>query len=184
MEILTEHLRLREFEMDDWPSVLAYQQDPRYLQFYPWTERSGKDVRGFIRMFLEQQGRNPRTSFQLAVTLKESGEMIGNCGVRLEAESAVVADMGYEIAPAHWGRGYATEAARAMLRFGFEDLHLHRIWARCIADNAGSWRVMEKIGMKREGHFYRNDWFKDRWWDTLIYAILDEDWTTLHASQA
>lgn len=184
MEILTERLRLREFEMEDWRAVHAYQQDPRYLQYYPWSTRSGRDVREFVRMFLDQQAGDPRTKFQLAITLRQTGELIGNVGVRKESASRSVADMGYEITPGHWGQGYATEAAAAMLRFGFEQLELHRIWAQCIADNVSSWRVMEKIGMKREAQFYRNEWFKDRWWNTLVYAALIDDLPALPAAQA
>lgn len=184
MEILTEHLRLREFQMEDWQAVLAYQRDPLYLQFYPWNKRNGQEVRNFIRMFTDQQAHIPRIKFQLAVTLRETGVLIGNVGIRMEMEGRSIADMGYEITPEHWGNGFATEAAGAMLRFGFEELSLHRIWAQCIADNVGSWRVMEKIGMKREGQFVRNEWFKDRWWNTLVYGILVEDWQQSALAQA
>jgi RimJ/RimL family protein N-acetyltransferase len=76
----------------------------------------------------------------------------------------------------HTRRGYATEAARAMLTYGFDSLGSHRIWAECNADNAASAHVLEKLGMRREAHFREHDYFKDRWWDTLIYAMLDREW--------
>ena len=93
----------------------------------------------------------PRTKYQLAVTLKSTDQLIGNCGVRLAEEGSQVGDIGYELSPGHWGRGYATEAARAIMAFGFETLHLHRIWAECIAENTRSARVLEKLGMQLEG---------------------------------
>ena len=76
----------------------------------------------------------------------------------------------------YWGKGYATEAARRMLRFGFEDLKLHRIWASVAPDNTASVHVLEKIGMRREALHLKADWLKDCWRDTFIYAILEEEW--------
>ncbi len=63
-----------------------------------------------------------------------------------------------------------------MVRLGFEEHKLHRIGAGCVADNAGSARVLEKIGMQREGHLREKAYFKGRWWDSLLYAILDHEW--------
>lgn len=168
MIITTERLILREFVEDDWPAVLAYQADPRYLRYYPWTGRTEAEVRAFVQMFLDQQQAQPRTKFQLAVTLREGGQLIGNCGIRKETPEAREADIGYEFAPEYWGQGYATEAARAMVAFGFEELKVHRIWSWCIAENVGSARVLEKLGMQREGRLRENEWFKGRWWDTCL----------------
>jgi ribosomal-protein-alanine N-acetyltransferase len=176
MELVTERLILREFRADDWPAVLAYQTDPRYLRYYAWTGRTEKEVRAFVQMFLDQQQARPRIKFQLAVTLQSSHRLIGNCGIRLEAPDAHEGDIGYELDPDHWGQGYATEAARAIVRFGFTELGLHRIWSWCIADNLGSARVLEKVGMRLEGRQRDNERFKGRWWDTLLYAILEDEW--------
>src|SRR5919199_1776690 len=122
MLLTTPRLTLREFVADDWIAVLAYQSDPRYLRYYAWTERSERAVREFVGRFIAQQHEQPRTKFQLASTLKADGRLIGNCGVRMRAPDAHEADIGYELAPEHWGRGYATEAARAIIAFGFDEL--------------------------------------------------------------
>lgn len=176
MELHTPRLLLREFVAGDWPAVLAYQRDPRYLRYYEWTDRTAGDAQHFVQMFIEQQTERPRRKFQLAVVLKSSGQLIGNCGIRQTSAGAREADIGYELAPDHWGCGYATEAARAIVRFGFEELKVHRIWAWCIADNVASSHVLEKIGLKLEGRLREKEYFKDRWWDTLMYAILEEEW--------
>jgi RimJ/RimL family protein N-acetyltransferase len=176
MQITTERLILREFKEDDWQAVLAYQSDPRYLRYYEWTERSPEAVQAFVRMFLDQQQARPRTKFQLAVTLKHSNQLIGNCGIRMETAGATEADIGYELASSYWGNGYATEAARAMIAFGFTELRVHRIWAHVVADNAGSARVLEKVGMRLEGQFREKEFYKGQWWDTLQFAILDYEW--------
>lgn len=176
MELTTERLILREFDEDDWPDVLAYQTDPLYLRYYEWTERTPEAVQEFVHMFLAQQREQPRTKFQLAVVLRSTGQLIGTCGIRMERADAHEADIGYELSPLHWGRGYATEAAGAIVKFGFGELGLHRIWSWCIADNAGSARVLEKLGMRLEGRLREKEYFKGRWWDTLLFAILDYEW--------
>jgi ribosomal-protein-alanine N-acetyltransferase len=180
VELVTGRLVLREFREDDWPDVLAYQSDPRYLRYYHWTERTREDVVEFVHMFIAQQQEQPRTKFQFAVVLKSDLQLIGNCGIRMESPDAREADIGYELAPPHWGCGYATEAARAIVHFGFTELGLHRIWARCIADNVASARVLEKLGMRLEGRLRENENFKGRWWDTLLFAILDFEWSASH----
>lgn len=178
MELTTARLLLRDFRAEDWRAVLAYQSDPLYLRYYPWTERTPDDARAFVGMFLAHQQAPLRTKYQLAVVLKDSGQLIGNCGVRADSPESHEGDLGYEIAPAHWGHGYATEAARAMLAFGFTHLGLHRIWASVLAANSGSAHVLEKLGMQREGRLRDKEWFKGRYWDTLIYAVLEPEWRT------
>jgi ribosomal-protein-alanine N-acetyltransferase len=176
LELTTERLILREFNEDDWPDVLAYQTDPLYLRYYEWTERTPEAVQEFVHMFLAQQQEQPRTKFQLAVVPKFTGQLVGTCGIRMERADAHEADIGYELSPLHWGHGYATEAAGAIVKFGFGELGLHRIWSWCIADNVGSARVLEKLGMRLEGRLRENEYFKGRWWDTLLFAILDYEW--------
>jgi len=109
------------------------------------------------------------------ITLPGSETAIGNCGVRTDEPGALVGDIGYELNPKYWGRGYATEAARAMLAFGFDTLGLHRVWAECVAGNLASRRVLEKLGMTLEGRLRENKHIDGRWHDTLIYAILEHE---------
>lgn len=176
MEITTARLILREFTLDDWPEVLAYHSDLRYQRYYPDIDRTPEEAQAFVKMFLDQQAEQPRRKFQLAVTLKEEQTMIGNCGIRMDVHKTHQADIGYELSPDHWGKGYATEIAQAVVNFGFTILHLHRIWAQCVAHNQGSVRVLEKLGMKLEARLRDNEYFKDRWWDTLIFGVLDSEW--------
>ncbi len=177
MLITTERLRLREFIEADWPAVLAYQTHPDYLRYYHWTGRTAAEVRAFVRQFIDWQQEQPRYKYQLALVLPAEDRLIGNCGLRLERQGAIEAELGYELDPAYWGRGYATEAARAMVSFGFKELSLHRLWAACLAENVGSVRVLEKLGMRPEGHLRQNRRFKGRWWDTLLYGLLVDEWS-------
>ena len=180
MQLETKRLLLREFRESDWTAVLAYQNDPRYLRYYHWTERTAEDVQAFVQMFLSQKKERPRRNFQLAIVPKTSSQLIGNCGVRINDADLREANIGYELASHYWGKGYATEAAGGILRFGFADLGLHRIWAETIAENVGSARVLEKLGMRLEAREREKEWIKDRWHDRLIFAILDHEWQALN----
>src|SRR5215216_1771629 len=180
MNLTTERLILRDFVESDWEAVLAYEQKPLYLRYYEWTERTPEAVRAFIQRFLDHQKQDPRIKFQFAVTLKSTGQLIGSCGVRRNSAEAHEGDMGYELDPNYWGKGYATEAARTVLHFGFSHMGVHRISAFCVADNIGSAHVLEKIGMQQEGRLRQNEYYKGRWWDTLLYAILYDEWQALH----
>ncbi|MEX2582341.1 MAG: GNAT family N-acetyltransferase [Gemmatimonadota bacterium] len=175
LRLETERLVLRDFTEEDWPEVLEYQRQPEYLRFYPWESRDEDDVRGYIALFLGWQREIPRHRFQLAITLADTGAIIGNVGVRAEVPGALSADLGFELDARYWGRGYATEAAAAMLEFGFEQLDLHRLVAHCIADNTASARVLERIGMRQEGRLRQSEYFKDRWWDVLLFGMLSSD---------
>lgn len=176
MELITERLILREFRQEDWAEVLTYQSDPLYLRYYEWTERTPESVQEFVGMFLAHQQEQPRFKFQLAVTLKSTQQLIGNCGIRMKSPGAIEGDIGYELSPAHWGRGYATEAGRAILAFGFTRLGLHRVSSWCVADNTASAHVLQKLGMQPEGRLRENEYYKGRYWDTLVFGILDYEW--------
>ncbi len=192
MRLTTSRLLLREFVVEDWRAVRAYQSDPLYTRYHAWEQPAEAEARAFVGRFVSQQQEQPRVKFQFAVALREgfaddaatglpdtisaSGRLIGNCGLRITDASTREGDIGYEFDSRYWGQGYATEAAREMLRLGFEEHGLHRIGAGCVADNAGSARVLEKIGMRREAHLKEKAYFKGRWWDSLLYAILDREW--------
>ena len=176
MKLETERLILRDFVKDDWQRVLEYQSVPLYLRYYEWTESTPEVAQEFVGWFLDHQAQEPRIKYQLAVVLKSHNQLIGNCGIRMDKANALEADIGYELDPKHWHHGYATEAAHAIVDFGFSTFGLHRVWSWCVADNVGSAHVLEKLGMRLEGHLRENEYYKDRWWDTLMYAILVDEW--------
>ncbi|HEX2203726.1 MAG TPA: GNAT family protein [Longimicrobium sp.] len=176
MELRTERLLLREFVEDDWRAVLAYQDDPLYLRFNEGDRRGEAEAWLFVQRFVDWQAESPRSKWQLAITLPGTGEVIGNVGVRKPSPEARIAETGYELAPAHWGRGYATEAALALVGWGFAELGLHRVHAHCVAENDASVRVLRKLGMRPEGRLRQHEWMQGRWWDVLLFGVLAEEW--------
>jgi ribosomal-protein-alanine N-acetyltransferase len=173
----TPRLVLREFTAEDWSATHAYQRDPLYLRYYDRDGVSERQAKAMVYTFIVWQGEQPRTKAQLAITLADTGELIGNAGLRRDDADAPIADLGYELSPAHWGRGYATEAARAMVDMGFRTMPgLHRIHAHCIADNEASARVLLRAGLREEARLRDHQWFKDRFWDVLLFGMLREEW--------
>src|SRR5262245_14103170 len=175
VRLVTPRLVLREFTADDFAAVHAYGSDlqvTRWTVFGPNTEA---DTRGFLQETEASRSERSRRAFGLAITLRGGGELIGGCGLR-RTDVADEAFIGYVLRQDGWGRGYATETARALLGFGFETLGLHRIFAECHPANQASARVLEKLGMRREGYFREAKLVKGQWWDVLHYAMLAAEW--------
>src|SRR4030095_7756665 len=98
----------------------------------------------------------PRRGYELALILKEEEKVIGGCGMQIVGQTSTTAMIGYVLNRNYWNRGIMTEAANLLLEFGFGKLNLHRIYATCDTENTGSERIMQKLGMRREGHFVKD----------------------------
>ena len=172
--IETERLIIREFALDDFDGVHRYASNPNVVRFMVWGPNTEDETRQFIQTKLQSQVLKPRASYDLAITL--DGVLIGGGGLTIHDKKRWEAELGYCLNEPHWGKGLGTEFAAAMIKYGFEELGLHRVTARCDSENHGSYRVMEKSGMTREGHLRKNQMVKGRYRDTLIYGILRGEW--------
>lgn len=178
-QVRTERLTLREFAPGDWKALHGIESRPEVARYQSFAPRTPDESRRYVLAAIEDAAHDPRLTFDLAVILAAEDRLIGRCGLGAGEEEPREAVLWYTLHPDAWGHGYATEAARAMVDFGFRTLGLHRIWADCDPANVASWRVLEKIGMRREGHLVENAWVKGEWADSLIYAILDREWAAL-----
>ena len=133
----------------------------------------------FIRTAISQAEENPCTNYQYAAVLTNTGCVIGACNLKLYGNEA---EIGWIVHLDYWKQGFATEMGKALLAFGFDALHLHRIVARCDAENSASYRVMEKIGMRREGLFWdsrpAHKQSHMEYGDELLCALLNSEWQT------
>ena len=170
MHIVTDRLIVRRFKSADWPDVLSYTSDRATMAYMPDGLFDEEDAMHFV----EENGGSEARNY--AVLLKEGQRLIGHIVFHPWFGDHTY-EIGWVIAPEFRGHGYATEAAQAALQFGFAELRLHRVIATCQPENAASSRVMEKLGMRREGYFKkcipRGDGV---WWDEYVYAVLAEDW--------
>ena len=175
-KIETKHLLIREFQTDDWLAVHSYATDSEVFRYQHWGPNSEDDSREFVKMTIDQQTEVPRRSYELAIIEKSSNKLIGAVGIRIKSSTNRDADMGYTLGRSRWGNGFGTEAAQAILNFGFTELNLHRIWATAAPENLASIRVLEKVGMKYEGLLKENLLVRGRWRDSVLMAILENDW--------
>jgi ribosomal-protein-alanine N-acetyltransferase len=176
LSLLTHRLVLRGFEEADLAAVEIYASDPRLPGHVDWGPNSEEQARDFVRSAIASQSTNPRKRFDFAVLLRGEEALIGGCGLNASADNDHEASIGCFIAYDYRGQAYATEAAYRLLAFGFRELGLHRIVATCEAENVASWRLLERIGMRREGYLVEESWQSGRWRDSLLYAILNEEW--------
>ena len=174
--IETQRLRLRSFQRNDWQAVYEYTADPAVMGYIPEGPFTPAQAQAFVA---DNMGAHARA---VAVLLKTANILIGHI-VFHPWEASQTYEIGWVFKRASHGQGYATDAAVAVLPYGFAALPLHRIIATCQPQNVASWRVMEKLGMRREGHFrkcLRRP--ENQWWDEYFYALLAEEWFTAHGT--
>jgi RimJ/RimL family protein N-acetyltransferase len=173
--LVTDRLLLREFRESDCQAVHAFLSDPEVSRYCPFQPPTEEETREEIQKMLDGTRAEP-PQYDFAIVLRSSDTLIGLCRLTIRPDELRQAELLYLLNQHHWGQGYATEAVRAVLGFGFRELRLHRVYATCRPANVASSRVMEKVGMQREGHLRRHRWMKGAWHDSLLYAILEDEW--------
>lgn len=178
METCLESARLilRPLRSDDWQAVLSYTADPAVLRYLP------------ERLMVREPagGSKPLTCpDKFAINLKADGVFIGHLLFCHHDSEQLVREIGWVISPAYQRHGYATEAAAALLKYGFETLGLRRIVAACDSRNVASYRVMDKLGMRREARFQDCLFRQGEWIEEYVYAICGDEWRAAeqHVSQ-
>ena len=173
----TERLTLRPATADDAAAMYAYRSlapVARWMTLLPtdldsWRADFGKRSPYALMILLDEQ--------PIGDLFLKTEDAWAQAEVRDRAKD-VFAEIGWCLAPAHEGHGYATEAVRDLLAVSFEGLGLRRVVANCFADNDPSWRLMERLGMRREAHNVRDTLHRDgQWYDGLTYALLAEEWS-------
>jgi len=174
----TARLTLRPFVPGDLDALHDIQSRPEATRYLLYDARD----RGQVREVLEERMQADfieRDALNLAVVLPETGALIGDVVLFLRSQEHRLGEIGYVFHPDYGGRGYATEAARALLGLGFEHYGLHRIVGRLDARNTASARVLERLGLRLEAHFVQNEFIKGEWTDELVYAMLEDEWRSL-----
>jgi RimJ/RimL family protein N-acetyltransferase len=171
-----ERLFLRDLVMSDKHAVHEYASNPEVVRFMDWGPNTEDETVEFIAKSISTQNEKPRRNFDFAIVLKDTGKLIGGCGIHVSNPENREGWLGYCLNRNYWGKGYATETGRGLIKFGFEKLNLHRLFAACDPENLASAHVLEKSGMKREGHLREHRWSKGKWRDSYLYAILEQDW--------
>lgn len=180
-QIETERLILRKFTEDDFDAVHSYAGCSENIKYMIWGPNTELQTQEFINNAINEAERQPCTNYQYAAVLKQTGKLIGACNLAICGDEA---EIGWILHKNYWKHGYGTEMGKAMLELGFDKCRLHRIIAHCDVENYGSYRVMENIGMRREGLFiegrpaYKGS--DKKYSDEISYAILREEWERSH----
>lgn len=168
----TERLVIRRFRAEDAAAFAAYRSDPDVARYQSWTPPLClQDAAELVREFATG---DPGVAgwFQYAIAPREAADvLIGDIGVLLH-ENLMQAEIGFSLDRRYQGRGYATEAVRAMLAYLFEELKLRRVSAECDARNEPSARLLQRVGFHREGLRRRHTWAKGEWTDDLLFGVL------------
>jgi RimJ/RimL family protein N-acetyltransferase len=173
LRLETPRLVLRELAASDALAVQEWAVDPEVYQFMEWGPNTLAQTQEFLRVAVAARLASPRYAFELGFVRKETGTLVGAGGLRIRSPEHRIADIGYALRRDAWGQGLASEAARALVEFGFRTLGMHRIWATCHVDNARSAHVLEKLGMQREGRLRENVLKDGAWRDSWLYAVVE-----------
>lgn len=180
-KIESARLRLRHFQDSDLALFMGYRNDPVVARYQSWDGISELDARNFIQEQERIQPGVPGEGFQVAIELKATGVLIGDCYFTISTLDHRQAEIGFTLSRAYQGFGFATEAVTNFLNYAFSTFDLHRVVAITDCENRASVALLERLGMRREGHFIQNNWFRGKWGDEYLYAILDKEW--LHKNE-
>jgi RimJ/RimL family protein N-acetyltransferase len=185
LPIETDRLRLRRYETTDLADILEYSQDADF-----WLARnldwpvSEDGVRDYWEAHQHLDPADDPTWFSLVIELKSTSKVVGHVGIGVttigEHRQGMV---GWLVGRRFQHQGVGAEAASALIAYGFESLRLHRISARTGRDNTPSWRLMERLGMRREAHFRESHIVRDEWRDEFVYALLADEWRARHRAR-
>ncbi len=176
--LYTRRLILRPIRMRDARDMFQYSRDPEVARYVLWREHTSvADTRSYIRYIISQYKRGKPSSW--AIARQTDDRMIGTIGFSWVDDCHNSGELGYSLARSEWNKGYMTESLWEMLRYGFDEMRLHRIEAQHEPDNLASGAVMKKCGMKKEGYLRGRLYNKGEYVDTLLYAMILDDWQSM-----
>lgn len=172
----TPRLMLRRLQPDDGAALCAYRSLPEVARYQSWESYGPDDA---ARLIDGQRGAEPGvpgTWFQLAIVERESGQLIGDCGLHCWHSDPRQMELGITLAPSHQGLGYASEALGAVLAFVFGTLNMHRISAVTAAENHAAAALFRRAGFRQEAHFIEHRWYKGYWDSEFVFGLLKREW--------
>jgi aminoglycoside 6'-N-acetyltransferase len=175
--LATQRLVIRRFAARDAEALAAYRSEPETARLQDWACPYPLDeARRFVASLRDLAPGTPGTWFQFAVQAAGSDALIGDVALRTGRSDPRQAELGFTFAAAHQGRGFATEAVRAVVQYAFETLAMHRVFSRTDARNRRAQRLLERLAFRREGELREAAWFKGEWATDLLYAQLGSEW--------
>jgi aminoglycoside 6'-N-acetyltransferase len=177
MRIETDRLILRYLNRDDVEDVLIYQSDPESVAYIPWPSRTRDEVLASLEKAETFLGfETESATLFLAITLKATGQVIGQLNTSIVNAKNSTANIGYVLNRAFTGNGYVNEAVSALIEHIFSEHQIHRITADIDVRNSASVKVVERLGFRLEGTFVDSDFCKGEWCTMHLFALLNSEW--------
>ena len=177
LPVVTQRLQLRDFADTDFAAVHDFASDPDVTRHMFHGARTVADTRDYLRRCISAQAERPRRIWELAIVGRDDDRLIGACDLTLDDDGD--GDLGYILRRDAWRRGYAAEAALAMVNAGFAQLRLERIYAMCEAGHAASARVLEKAGLRWVRSVTHAHQAQGRWWDMELFELRRAEWKSM-----
>jgi [ribosomal protein S5]-alanine N-acetyltransferase len=181
LPLSTRRLTLRDYTLADIPSVYAYVQDSAYWQYQRAEAPTQAQIESLLQLVVQDQTSPTRLMYFLAVVRKDTGEIVGEAVLKVLNPVERQGEIGFGVAPKFWKQGYGSEIAAAVLDAAFQHFKLHRVAGMCSPDNKGSIRILQKLGMAREGLLRDIHFGRGRWWSTVIYGMLDQEYAKIRS---
>ncbi len=174
--IQTQRLVIRALFVEDSEDFYSYRSLPEVYRYQQWMPESPAEVTRFITQMHSHGFDIANTWFQLGLFLQKNGELIGDTGLNFLPPENEQVEISFTISPGHQRKGYAYEGVSALMGHLFQSMKKHRLIARVDPENSASISLLEKLGMRREGHFRKCIRIRGVWEDDLLYAVLREEW--------
>jgi ribosomal-protein-alanine N-acetyltransferase len=179
LPLATRRLLIRDYAVEDAAAIFAYVRDPAYWQHQRPEPPTQQQVESLLQWVVKEQTATPRLMYFLAATRKDNGDIIGEGVLKIVNAAERQGEIGFGVSPRAWKQGYGTEIAAALLDVAFQSLKLHRVAGQCSPDNKGSIRIMQKLGMGREGLLRDLHFARGKWWSTLVYSLLEDEYAKI-----
>jgi RimJ/RimL family protein N-acetyltransferase len=184
LPLVTRRLIIREYAAADTPAVQENVADAAYWEHHATEPPTAEKISALILWAVQEQSVKQRLNYYLAATRKDSGAIVGEAVLRITDPIQRQGELGFGVARKHWKQGYATEMGQALLQAAFGTLKLHRVFGQCAPDNKASIRVMQKLGLAREGLLRDVGQARGKWWSSVIYSILEHEYAKISKHQS
>jgi RimJ/RimL family protein N-acetyltransferase len=180
VEIQTDRVLLRRFRHADLDAFVAYRSDESVARFQSWNQSYSKaDAEEYLADDSDVVPGQPGRWLQIAIEERGTGNLCGDCAVRITTEQPRTAELGVTLAPHYQNLGIASEAVMATLEWLFGEQDMHRVYAQADDRNKAAHRLLERLGFRLEARLIEADWFEGEWTTLRIYAVLKKEWLQL-----